>query len=137
MNFVLTLPEQHPLNSKRSIYLCDTANETFIMTPKSIGALYYETFMRIFKKGGFTPIITIQAHNLQAVLALVAAGMGVTLTPSSINSTNGIIRRRIEDVNLTINGLLAWRKDNKSKILDEFLAFFFEFYQDEIDIIKN
>lgn len=133
MNFVLALPEQHPLNSKKSIYLSDMANETFIMTPKSVGALYYETFMSVFQKAGFTPNITIQAHDLQTVLALVAAGMGVTLTPSPFNSINGIIKRKVEDVNLTVNGLLAWRIDNKSKILDEFLQFFFEFYRDEIE----
>lgn len=132
MSFMAALPEKHPLATKSSLYLHDLADETFIMTPKSAGALYYETVMSVFKQGGFAPKITMQAHDLHTVLSLVAAGMGVSLTPSSLNTLNGIVQRKVEDINLTIVGSIAWRKDNKSELLNKFLTFFFEFYEDEI-----
>lgn len=131
MRFVVALPEQHALSSKQTIYLNDLKDETFIMTPKSVGALYYETFMSVFDKASFTPNITIQAHDLHTVLALVSAGMGITLTPSPTSSVSGIIKRQVEDVNLEIEGLLAWHQDNRSEILEKFLTFLSEVYYDD------
>lgn len=137
MRFLAALPEKHVLASKKSIHLRDLENETFIMTPKSVGPLYYDTFMSLFQKAGFTPQITIQCHDLQTVLALVTADMGITITPSPFNPMNGIVRREIEEIDLTVKGFIAWRKDNKSEILEEFLTFFFEFYRDEIEALKG
>ena len=134
MPFVAALPENHPLASKPSLSICDLANETFIMTPKSAGASYYETVMRVFNEAKIVPNLTIQAHDLQTVLVLVAAGMGVTLTPSPINALNGVVHRELQDVDLTIVGSMAWRKNNKSEILEKFLAFFFNYMQCESDI---
>lgn len=135
MDFVAAFPEQHPLAAKHPLYLHDLANETFIMTTKSVGALYHDTFMNVFEKAGFTPKITIQADNLHTVLALVTAGMGVTLTPSPFQEVSGMIRRKLEDVHQTIIGSLAWRKDNQSEILNEFLAFFFRYYSKELEMM--
>lgn len=126
LHYMAALPEHHPLVHKESIFLRDLTDETFIMTPKSIGPLYYETFMSVFQDANITPKITIQASDLQTVMALVAGGMGITLTPSPIQSYPGIIKRRVEDIQLTIQPYLAWRKDNNSVILEKYLKFFHE-----------
>lgn len=126
MSFYLALPENHSLVAKPTIFLKDLAEETFIMTPKSAGPLYYETIIQVFQNAGFTPNITIQADDLQTVIALVASGMGITLTPSPFQPINGIVKRNVEEVDLTITGSLAYRVDNQSKVLAEFLNFLFE-----------
>lgn len=131
--FKVALPEGHPLASKQAIYIRDLADETFIITPKSAGPLYYDTFMSVFQEVGFTPKMTIQAHDLHTVLALVAANMGITLIPSFITSFHGgVIKRTIEDVNHSIQASLAWRKDNQSEILEKFLEFYYG-----LETIKN
>ncbi len=128
VSLMATLPEKHPLAQRQSLYIRDMKNEHFIMTPKSAGQLYYETFMNLFQNEGFTPKVTIQAHDLQTVLALVAAGMGVAIAPASMNPLTGLVQRRIEHKNSTIKASLAWRRDNKSEILEKFLLFFNDFY---------
>ncbi|MBL4953345.1 LysR substrate-binding domain-containing protein [Neobacillus sp. OS1-32] len=135
--FLATLPEKHPLANKHSINLRDLADETFIMTPKSAGVLYYETFMSIFQMAGFAPKIMIQANDLQSVLALVAAGMGVALTPSSSTPCGGVIQRKVEDINVSLEASIAWRKDNHSEILDKLLKSFFNFFHIEFENIVN
>lgn len=132
MHFMAALPEKHPLALKQSLYINDMADETFINTLKSTGPLYYETFMDVFKNTDFTPKITIQAQDLQTVMALVAAGMGITLTPSPMKPVSGVVLRRVEDITLTIKPSLGWRKDNSSEILDKFLTFFHDFYREKI-----
>lgn len=131
VEFMVALPEKHPLVMKPSVYIRDLANETFIITPKSAGPLYYDMFMNAFENANFTPNITIQANNLQIVMALVAGGMGITLTPSPIHDANGIIKRKVEDIDLAIQSYIVWRKDNRSEILNNFLNFLFKFYQHE------
>lgn len=121
------IPEKHPLAFKQSIYIRDLENESFIMATKSAAPFYYETFMDLFQNVGFAPKITIQANDLQTVSALVANGMGVALLPSSINPLSGLIQRKVEDINTTIEASLAWRKDNNSEILENFLKLYFEF----------
>jgi len=137
MNYMLALPNQHALTSKRSICLSDLVDETFIMTPKSVGTLYHEKFMSIFQKVEFTPNIAFQADDFSTVLALVAAGTGITLTPSPTLPIEGITKRKVEDLDLTIEGLIAWRTRNNSYIVNEFLSFFFEFHHEEIQNIYD
>ncbi|EXY04715.1 MULTISPECIES: LysR substrate-binding domain-containing protein [Bacillus cereus group] len=125
------IPEKHPLAIKQSIYIHDLENEPFIMATKSAAPFYYETFMNLFQSVGFAPKITVQANDLQTVSALVANGMGVALLPSSINPLSGLIHRKVEDINTEIEASLAWRKDNKSELLEKFLELYFEFNNNE------
>lgn len=97
------------------------------MATKSAAPFYYETFMELFQNVGYASKITIQANDLQTVSALVANGVGVALLPSSINPLSGLIQRKVEDINTTIEASLAWRKDNNSEILEKFLKLYFEF----------
>jgi len=131
--FFVALPEEHPLASLETISLDKLKSEIFIMTPKSIGILYYNSIMDIFKKAGFTPRISYQANDLQTVLALVASGVGITITPSPFYDVKGIVKKKIDGVHFSINGSLAWKKDNYSEITKEFIMFFKEFYKDEIE----
>lgn len=138
--FYAAFPENHPLVKKKKLYLKDLANETFIMTPRSVGVLYYETFMSAFNHAKFTPNIAIQADDLHTVLALVASGMGITLTPSPFEPMKGIVKRDIEDVNIAIVSSIAWHKDNNSKILEDFLLFVNRIYKNEepnLKLLKN
>ncbi|MEB9914835.1 LysR substrate-binding domain-containing protein (plasmid) [Bacillus cereus] len=121
------IPEKHSLAFKPSIYIHDLEKEPFIMATKSAAPYYYDTFMNLFQNKGFAPNIAIQANDLQTVSALVANGMGVALLPSSIHSLSGLILRKVEDIDTTIEVSLAWRKNNNSKVIENFLEFYFKF----------
>lgn len=135
MPFVAALPENHYLANKQTISIPDLADETFIMTPKTAGSIYYETVMQAFEKYDLYPNLSIQAYDLQTVLLLVSAGMGITLTPSPINAFDGIVYRKLDDINLKVIGSIAWRKDNKSEILEKFLNFFFHHFHHKFDLL--
>ncbi len=122
--FKVALPEGHPLALKKSINLRDLENETIIITSKSAGIVFYETIMNIFETIDFKPNIAIQAHDLQTVLTFVSSGVGISLTPSPFVPVKGIVMREIEGINFAVEGRLAWRTDNRSEVLEEFLEFF-------------
>ena len=127
MRFVAALPKRHPLIRKTPLYLRDLGAETIITTAKSAGVHYYEHVMSLFRRAGITPNVIIQAHDLQTVLLLVEAGMGVTLTPSTGIEIKGIVRRELEDVTLAITPMMAWRKDNMTETLQQFIDVFDRF----------
>lgn len=134
--FVLALPEKHPLAKKKTLSLFDLEHETLIMPPKSAGPMYYETVMGIFQNTEYIPNQTIQVHDLQTALILVSNGMGMILTPSLIFNLKGVVYRKLKDVDLSVTGFMAWRKDNKSEILKKFLTFYFSDIQRDDEIIR-
>src|SRR5690625_2969125 len=91
---------------------------------KSAGILFYEMMMSIFQKENFNPNIAIQAHDLQTVLTFVSSGRGISLSSSLFVPVKGIVMRGAEDVDLKVEANLAWRIDNQSEILEQFLKFF-------------
>lgn len=81
--------------------------------------------------------LAITPINLHSVLTLVDAGMGITLTPSPTSPLNGIIMRKVEDIDLSLEASLAWRVDNSSEVLEKFLEFFAGFNHNEILTVEN
>jgi len=126
LRFKVALPENHPLATKKSIFLTDLLDEKWVITTKSAGILFYEMITSIFQNEDFKPNIAIQAHDLQTVLTFVSSGMGISLSPSPFVPVKGIIMRDAEGVDLKVEANLAWRIDNQSEVLKEFLKFFAE-----------
>lgn len=132
VKMMAVLPEKHRLADKPSVSIHDLADEPFIMTSKSAGSIYYEKLMSVFQHAQFTPNVTIQANNLQTVMELVAGGLGVTLAPSPLHPMSGITKRQVDDMDIFIEASIAWRKDNHSEILKQFLDFLFKYHQDVV-----
>lgn len=120
--FMAVLPEHHPLASREPLMLRDLAEETFIITPRSTGQLYYDMIIGLFQKARILPNLTIQAYDLQTAMALVESGLGVTIMPAFISSFRGVVLRKVADAELFVQALLVWRKDNHSPVLDNLLS---------------
>ena len=69
-------------------------------------------------RAGFSPNITHRAPGTAALLALVAADLGVALVPESVRSMqlNGVVFRDVADAS-TIDLSLAWRADEPSALV--------------------
>ena len=131
--FMAALPEDHPLADKQSLSIRDMAEETFIITLPSVGPLYYDTVMSLFRHEGLMPKIIMEAQDMHTVIALVSAGMGITLTPSPYRPVRGIVKKPVDGVNLSLQVWLAWRKDSVSEVLAQFLEFFNTHYNESDD----
>jgi DNA-binding transcriptional LysR family regulator len=78
---VAVFPRRHLLASRRSIRLEDLTGEAFVLFPASIHSRLLEIVIATCADSGFTPSVIQEAHHLHTVLALVEAGVGVTLAP--------------------------------------------------------
>ncbi|ANX11645.1 LysR family transcriptional regulator [Fictibacillus sp. WQ 8-8] len=128
-HFIAVLPETHKMAKKKfPLEIRELAEDTFIMTPRQEGSVYYDTIMSIFHKVGFIPKITT-AHVSTAVTSLVSAGMGVALLPYLLENLQmkGVVFKEITDTTTKIETAVAWRHNEKSSIVDPFITLVKEF----------
>ncbi|WP_018156320.1 LysR family transcriptional regulator [Demetria terragena] len=73
----LVLPASHPLATSDQVDLADLASESWIAgCPRCRGHL-----VSLAQRAGFEPDVAIETEDYVAVLALVAAGLGVAVVP--------------------------------------------------------
>lgn len=79
------VPSDHPLASQDAIDIADLAHDNWVMFPGSRGSSVRDMGMQLAREAGYVPRITQEAPDSYTILGLVAAGVGVTLTVSSVS----------------------------------------------------
>ncbi|HWO98167.1 MAG TPA: LysR family transcriptional regulator [Bacillus sp. (in: firmicutes)] len=80
-NISALIPSNHRLADRQSIRLSDLRNDAFVLFPE--GFILQKIVIDACKQAGFTPNISSEGEDLDAIKGLVSAGMGVTLLPES------------------------------------------------------
>lgn len=80
-NIHALLPATHPLAKHEKINLIDLRNDDFVLFPE--GYILNKVAVDACKSAGFTPNVTSEGEDMDALKGLVAAGIGVTLLPES------------------------------------------------------
>jgi len=75
----LAMPAGHPLAGRSAVELRDVAEEEWVSWPE--GELCHEWLMRTLRAEGIEPRLSHTAEEHHTQLALVAAGLGVAVTP--------------------------------------------------------
>lgn len=94
-----------------------------IIFPRHISPALYDAILSVFREAGITPEVGQEAIQMQTIVSLVSAGMGLALVPQSVSN----LRRPgveylplVQNTPLVETGL-AWRRDNASPVLRGFL----------------
>ena len=107
--------------------LADLAHDDFVVYAAP-GSVVGEAAARACRAAGFTPRRTHDADQTSIVLALVAAGVGVALLPSSVLAVavEGVRYLEIHELDeadpVTTDVALAWRRDDPQPALARALA---------------
>jgi DNA-binding transcriptional LysR family regulator len=115
------LPRGHRLARAQRVRLADLAPDTMILFPRRDSPGYYDVFISACRRAGFTPRV-MHPGSMQANLALVSAGLGVTLMPSSIRSLrrSGVVYRPLAPPVPHVEMAVAYRRDERSAVLPVF-----------------
>ncbi|MET3654292.1 LysR substrate-binding domain-containing protein [Dyella japonica] len=121
---LLALPANHPLADRESIWLREVAMEAFVVQPRELAATLYDRLAQIAAKANFHPLIRQHAQQINGLLVLVAAGMGLALVPASMRSVSlpGVKYLRLEDPDAYMLLALASRLDEPSPVVRRFLS---------------
>ncbi len=68
------------------VELASLASSNFIVPPRDIAPGLYDLVISRCQAAGFSPRITQSARQMQTVIGLVSAGMGVALVPASVQN---------------------------------------------------
>ncbi|MDP9374952.1 MAG: LysR family substrate-binding domain-containing protein [Chloroflexota bacterium] len=117
------LPAGHPLASRGRVPLTALADEDFVLFPRATGVVAYDQIISICEGVGFSPRVTQEAVRYVTIVALVSAGLGVSLVPACVENfrRDGVVFRPLKGRVLTLERMMAWRHDAHSEVLAEFL----------------
>jgi len=121
---VLALPAGLPALKKRGkLALATLPALPLIIFPRAISPALYDAILSVFRDAGITPAIGQQAIQMQTIVGLVSAGMGMALVPQSVSNLMrpGVEYRALADTTPPVETGLAWRRDNASPVLRGFL----------------
>jgi DNA-binding transcriptional LysR family regulator len=121
---VLALPAGLPaLKKKGKLALASLPALPLIIFPRAISPALYDAILSVFREAGITPEIGQQAIQMQTIVSLVSAGMGMALVPQSVSNLMrpGVEYRALSDATPLVETGLAWRRDNASPVLHGFL----------------
>jgi DNA-binding transcriptional LysR family regulator len=120
---VVALPEHHPLAENPHITFRDLAEEAFLLPPRQLAPGFYDQVAGLCRRAGFSLRVGAEASQLQTILNLVAAGMGVTLVAESVTQMGGrgVVFKSLPEPAPTIEIAVAWRRDEQSEVLHAFL----------------
>ena len=121
---VCALPATHALAQQERVDVRDLASEPFVTFPANSGSTLHDALIDVCGRAGFFPRIEQMAPDTYTILALVAAGVGVTLTLSSCQHVqqHGLVYRELAGDPVLLHQALAWRDDNPSPALRSVLA---------------
>ncbi|MEL6385074.1 MAG: LysR substrate-binding domain-containing protein [Cyanobacteria bacterium J06626_18] len=120
---LVALPQTHVLAQQPQIPLKSLATESFIMHPRYEGPVLYDQFLTLCKQAGFEPRIVYEEVKHQTRIGLVAAGMGITFVPESLQKAGltGVSYAPLMGESLELQLAVAWRRHEMSPVIERFL----------------
>jgi len=125
VDLLLAVPAGHALTRRKKICLKDLIDVPLILAPRWSNQAYYDLLMAECVRGGLrSPRIVQEAANEPHMLSLVACGVGAAFVSSFSKWGHPVdaVLLRVSDLTLRMPFALTWRKDNRSPLLNHFVA---------------
>jgi DNA-binding transcriptional LysR family regulator len=121
---VAVLPGDHSLSEQEGVSLGALAEEPFVMTPRRLGPSFYDRIVGACREAGFSPRVVQEAIQMQTIIGMVAAGIGVALVPASESNLTrkGVVYKPIQDEGLEVELAMVWAPEGSSPTLRAFLS---------------
>ncbi|AJC21461.1 LysR family transcriptional regulator [Pandoraea pulmonicola] len=106
-----------------TVSLADYADEPLVIFPRRVAPAFHDIIMGCYAALGLTPRIGQEAIQMQTIVSLVSAGMGVALVPQSLCHLRrtGVTYRSLRETSALIETGLLWRTAEVTPVLEGFL----------------
>ncbi|MEJ2768886.1 LysR family transcriptional regulator [Mycetohabitans sp. B46] len=110
-------------HDQAEIELARIADVPLIIFPRRLAPAFYDIIMGCYKAAGVVPRIGQEAIQMQTIVSLVSAGMGVALVPQSLYNLRrtGVVYRALRGALPVIETGLVWRTGDVSPVLAGFI----------------
>ena len=127
---VIALPERHPLATAPTLRLDAVLAEPLVIFPRRIVPSLFDAIFSLYHAAGRSPQVAQEAIQMQTIVNLVSAGLGVAWVPESVRQFQrpGVVYRAL-DGRQPAEGpgrcetSLVWRAEGASASLERFIEF--------------
>jgi len=118
------VPAKHRLANRPRLTLAAVAAEPVVFVPRLVAPRLHDLVLAIFREAGLVPRVRCHATHLQTCLALVAAGVGVTLLPAGTQGvcSVGVAFRRLRPPVAKLEIGIVYRRDEPSALRSDFIT---------------
>ena len=109
----------HPIRRKTKLSLEELSHHRLILSSR-----FRDYVLSIFEERGLTCDIFYECIDARSAATLANLGLGIAILPDTLTVSEQIQIRAIEDVAMTTDVLLAWRKEPLPQEVEEFIALF-------------
>ena len=119
---VVALPEAHPLAKEAQVSLQSLASEAFVIFPRTLAPGLYDQIISLCQQAGFSPNVMQEAIQMQTIVSLVAAELGIAIVPGSLQNLQrtGVVYRALKEVSPQTAIALIYR-NNPAPSVQKFL----------------
>jgi DNA-binding transcriptional LysR family regulator len=121
---IAALPERHPLARKPGrLALEKLQNAPFILFPRTNAPGLYDDIVSCCRAAGFSPLVAQEAIQMQTIVSLVSAELGVALIPASLTNLRrtGVTYKELKQTTPETEVRLAWRRGDERPALRVFV----------------
>ncbi len=92
---VLALPDAAPWAKARRLRPADVLAQPLVIFPRTATPSLYDAVLAFYHRHGATPVIAQQATQMQTIVNLVSAGLGIALVPEAVTQLQrpGVVYR--------------------------------------------
>lgn len=122
-SLMLALPETHQLANQSHVSLASLVNEAFVLFPRKLAAGLYDLIISLCQQAGFSPNVAQEAIQMQTIVSLVAAEMGVAIVPASLQNLQrtGVVYKIIAEQTPKVAIAMIWRSNETSPTVQKFV----------------
>lgn len=122
--FVVALPVDHHLATRRRVRYADLTDETLVTLAREASPALFARTVTTCAKHGFTPAAIEEALSEDAVMGLVAAGAGVAVVPDSWSAIRlaGVVTSKLSPAGEGSPLRLFRRAADRSPLVHAFVA---------------
>ena len=110
---IAALPDKHPLARKAGKLVLEKLKDApFILFPRPYAPGLYDDVVSCCKAAGFSPRVEQEAIQMQTIVSLVSAELGVALIPASLTNLRrtGVTYKELKAGSPLTGVHLAWRR---------------------------
>jgi DNA-binding transcriptional LysR family regulator len=129
--FLLVVPASHPLGTRKKVRLSEVAGQDFVMYDRKHAPGFHDQVFGMLRNAGIVPNVCQTAGEMPTLIALVAAGIGISILPTSAVKHNiaAVVGCEIADPIPMSEIGLASAKDNDSAVVKNFRSLALETFQ--------
>jgi DNA-binding transcriptional LysR family regulator len=126
--FLLVVPASHALAKRKKVWLSEVSGQDFVMYDRTHAPGFHDQVVGMLRNAGIVPNVRQSAGEMPTLISLVAAGMGISILPTSAVKHNvaAVVGCEIADTIPLSEIGLALAKDTDSAVVKNFRSLVLE-----------